>query len=59
MVVFLHSAVTYSGLGGWYYKENDELDMLSMILFAFFYGFDTQCGYASNGTLQYLKPLYV
>jgi len=38
-VVFLHSAVTYSGLGGWYYKENDGVDMLSMIFFAFFQTF--------------------
>jgi surface polysaccharide O-acyltransferase-like enzyme len=39
LVVFLHSAVTYSGLGGWYYKENEQVDMLSMIIFAFFQTF--------------------
>jgi surface polysaccharide O-acyltransferase-like enzyme len=39
LVVILHTAVTYSGLGGWYYEEETELDMLSMILFAFFQTF--------------------
>lgn len=33
LVVVLHAAVTYSGLGGWYYKEPAEL------LFPEFLGF--------------------
>lgn len=39
MVVILHTAVTYSGIGGWYYKEEPDLDMVSMILFAFYLTF--------------------
>jgi len=34
-VVILHTAVTYSGMGGWYYKENDSVDKLSTLFFAF------------------------
>ena len=36
LVVMLHAAVTYSGLGSWYYVENKETDMASRIFFAFF-----------------------
>jgi glucans biosynthesis protein C len=32
-VVMIHTAVTYSGLGSWYYKEGAQLDALSMFLF--------------------------
>ncbi len=39
LVVILHTAVTYSGLGGWYYKENEQVDMFSTIFFAFFQTF--------------------
>jgi surface polysaccharide O-acyltransferase-like enzyme len=39
LVVILHTAVTYSGLGGWYYKENEEVDRYAMLFFAFFQTF--------------------
>ena len=39
LVVILHTAVTYSGLGGWYYKENEEVDMFSTLFFAFYLTF--------------------
>ena len=39
LVVILHAAVTYSGLGGWYYKENEQVDMFSTIFFAFYLTF--------------------
>ena len=35
-VVLMHIAVTYSGFGGWYYKEKLELDALSTFSFALF-----------------------
>ena len=35
-VVLMHVAVTYSGFGGWYYKEEASLDFASTILFALF-----------------------
>lgn len=34
-VVILHTAVTYSGIGGWYYYDNPELDKYSTLFFAF------------------------
>jgi surface polysaccharide O-acyltransferase-like enzyme len=37
--VILHAAVTYSGLGGWYYKENEQVDMFSTLFFAFYLTF--------------------
>jgi surface polysaccharide O-acyltransferase-like enzyme len=39
LVVILHTAVTYSGMGGWYYQENEKVDMLSTIFFAFYLTF--------------------
>ena len=39
LVVFLHSGVTYSGIGGWYYKEEAEIDTGSLLFFAFFITF--------------------
>jgi len=39
LVVILHTAVTYSGLGGWYYQENQEVDMFSTLFFAFYLTF--------------------
>src|SRR5210317_482696 len=39
LVVILHTAVTYSGLGGWYYKENDQVEIFSTIFFAFYLTF--------------------
>ena len=39
LVVILHTAVTYSGLGGWYYKENEEVEMYSTLFFAFYLTF--------------------
>jgi surface polysaccharide O-acyltransferase-like enzyme len=43
LVVVMHSNVTYSGFGGWYYKEGrpGSLDLLSTLLFGF-YGSFTQ-----------------
>jgi len=40
-VIAMHSAVTYSGLGGWYYIEGsaDKLSMLEYVLFGFFQSF--------------------
>jgi glucans biosynthesis protein C len=35
-VVLMHTAVTYSGFGGWYYKEEMSNDMFSSLLFALF-----------------------
>jgi glucans biosynthesis protein C len=35
LVVVVHLAVTYSGLGGWYYKDHGELGMTSFLAFAF------------------------
>ena len=39
LVVILHAAVTYSGIGGWYYKENHPLDTATLALFAFYQTF--------------------
>ena len=39
LVVFLHSGVTYSGIGGWYYTEETVLDKGSLLFFAFFQTF--------------------
>ncbi len=47
LVVLVHVCVTYSGLGGWYYKEEASLDLAAVIVFfafelfsqAFFMGF--------------------
>jgi surface polysaccharide O-acyltransferase-like enzyme len=38
LVVAMHSAVTYSGIGDWYYKEGSEenLSVIELIAFAFF-----------------------
>ena len=70
MVVFLHSSVTYSGLGGWYYVENEEVDKLSMFFFAFFQtftqayfmsllfmvsGYFTQLSLDKKSTLQFIS----
>src|SRR5512135_1174282 len=33
MVVLVHAAVTYSGLGSWYYKEPASLDIVSQLVF--------------------------
>lgn len=34
-VVILHTAVTYGGLGGWYYYDNQEMGTASTLFFAF------------------------
>lgn len=39
LVVMVHAGVTYSGLGSWYYTENEEVDTISTIFFAFFQTF--------------------
>jgi len=38
LVIAMHSAVTYSGMGGWYYKEGspDRLSTLELVSFGFF-----------------------
>lgn len=36
LVVLLHTSVTYSGIGGWYYIENKSVDTVSKIIFAMF-----------------------
>lgn len=39
LVVILHTGVTYSGIGGWYYKENTHVDTFSTLFFAFYLTF--------------------
>lgn len=39
LVVIMHAAVTYSGMGSWYYKESSMLDILSTIIFGFYQSF--------------------
>jgi glucan biosynthesis protein C len=36
LVIYVHSAVTYSGLGSWYYVENKSIDALSFVVLGFF-----------------------
>jgi glucan biosynthesis protein C len=36
LVVLIHTSVTYSGIGGWYYIENKSVDTVSKIIFAMF-----------------------
>ena len=38
LVVLQHAAVTYSGLGSWYYYERVHLDKISFVLFGLFQG---------------------
>ena len=38
-VVMIHVGVTYSGLGSWYYKENQDLGPISLLLFGVFQSF--------------------
>lgn len=38
-VVLTHAAVTYSGLGSWYYKESANLDVLSFAIFGIYLSF--------------------
>jgi hypothetical protein len=38
-VVMIHVGVTYSGLGSWYYKENQDLGPVSLLLFGIFQSF--------------------
>lgn len=43
MIVFVvmhHLAVTYSGLGSWYYNENTHLEPLSRLWFSFYLSFE-------------------
>lgn len=39
LVVLVHAAVTYSGIGNWYYKETGRLTLTEMLLFLFFQSF--------------------
>ncbi|MCL1964127.1 MAG: acyltransferase family protein [Firmicutes bacterium] len=55
-VVVLHLAVTYSGLGSWYYIEAEELDTVHTVFFGFYLCF-TQ-GY-SMGLLFLLAGYFV
>lgn len=36
LVVLVHTSVTYSGIGGWYYIENKSVGTVSKIIFAMF-----------------------
>lgn len=36
LVVMVHFAVTYSGIGGWYYMDVQELDTMSFVFFGLF-----------------------
>lgn len=36
LVVLVHTSITYSGIGGWYYIENKSVDTVSKIIFAMF-----------------------
>jgi surface polysaccharide O-acyltransferase-like enzyme len=38
-VVFMHLAVTYSGIGGWYIKDTQELDAICTVFFGLFQSF--------------------
>jgi len=65
LVVGVHTGVTYSGLGSWYYVENQQADMGSTIFFALFQTF-TQAyfmsllfmisGYFSRKSLERKSP---
>ncbi len=39
IVVMIHFAITYSGIGGWYYVEVHHLDLFSQLFFSFFHMF--------------------
>jgi glucans biosynthesis protein C len=39
LVVMVHLAVTYSGIGGWYYKEGRPIGTISALLFGYFQSF--------------------
>lgn len=39
LVIMMHLAVTYSGIGGWYYKEPAEIGTVQTIIFGFFQSF--------------------
>lgn len=58
LVVVMHSNVTYSGFGGWYYKEGDPdlLDPLSKVLFGL-YGSFTQAWFM--GILFFVSAYFV
>jgi glucans biosynthesis protein C len=57
LVVVMHSNVTYSGMGGWYYKEGNErlLDMPSRLVFGL-YGSFTQAWFM--GLLFFLAAFF-
>lgn len=57
LVVVMHSNVTYSGMGGWYYKEGHpgSLDVVSMFLFGL-YGSFTQAWFM--GTLFFTAAVF-
>jgi glucan biosynthesis protein C len=64
-VVMIHVGVTYSGMGMWYYKENQNVDMASMVFFGVFLSFVQAfsmgllfmfAGYFIPGTLERKGP---
>lgn len=55
-VVMIHAAVTYSGLGSWYYKEPSNLDIASFAIFGIYQSF-TQA--YSMGLLFFLAGYFV
>lgn len=73
-VVMLHCAVTYSGFGGWYYKEGVRLDIFSTIVFGYamsytqgyfmgflflISGFFTPGAFDNKGFKKFLKDRFV
>ncbi len=73
-VVMLHFAVTYSGFGGWYYKEGVPLDLISTIVFGYsmsytqgyfmgflflISGFFTPGAFDKKGLKRFLKDRFI
>lgn len=74
LVVMLHLAVTYSGIGSWYLKDTVELDIVSFVFFGLFQSF-TQAyfmgflflisgyfvanSYDKKGCKQFLKDRFI
>lgn len=73
-VVMVHLAVTYSGIGSWYYMDTHELDTVSYVFFGLFQSF-TQAyfmgflflisgyfvakSYDKKGTKQYISDRFI
>jgi len=74
IVVMIHFAVTYSGIGGWYYIEVHHLDLASQLFFSFFHmftqsyfmgvlflvsGYFTQRSHSRKGLRQFIADRFV